>query len=130
MRFTIVFALLITLAAPAAAPAQTAGGVTVAEPFNLGTFQINGSPHVGIVLRNSIVVNLNAANAALELNPAYPKVPAPADMLELIGRYEYGMQRRLYEIVNDLVAGNRLTGAARPDFVYGLDHVRTLAPIL
>ena len=130
MRFTIVFALFVALAAPAMMPAQTAGGVTVAEPFNLGTFQINGSPHVGIVLRNSIVVDLNAANAALELNAAYPKVPAPADMLELIGRYEYGMQRRLYEIVNDLVANNRLSGAARPDFVYGLDQVRTLAPIL
>jgi len=130
MRFTIVFALFVALAAPAMMPAQTAGGVTASEPFNLGTFQINGSPHVGIVLRNSIVVDLNAANAALELNAAYPKVPAPADMLELIGRYEYGMQRRLYEIVNDLVTSNRLTGAARPDFVYGLDQVRTLAPIL
>jgi 2-keto-4-pentenoate hydratase/2-oxohepta-3-ene-1,7-dioic acid hydratase in catechol pathway len=53
----------------------------------------------------------------------------PADMLELIGRYEYGLRIRLYEIVNDLVANNRLT-AGRPDFVYGLDQVRTLAPIL
>ena len=130
MRFTIVLILAVALASPAVSPAQTAGGVTVAEPFSLGTFQIDGAPHVGIVLRDTIVVDLNAANAALELNPAYPKVPAPADMLELIGRYEYGMQRRLYEIVNDLVARNRLSGAARPDFVYGLDQVRTLAPIL
>jgi 2-keto-4-pentenoate hydratase/2-oxohepta-3-ene-1,7-dioic acid hydratase in catechol pathway len=130
MRFTIVLVLAVALASPAVLPAQTVGGVTVAEPFSLGTFQIDGAPHVGIVLRDTIVVDLNAANAALELNPAYPKVPAPADMLELIGRYEYGMQRRLYEIVNDLVARNSLSGAARPDFVYGLDQVRTLAPIL
>jgi 2-keto-4-pentenoate hydratase/2-oxohepta-3-ene-1,7-dioic acid hydratase in catechol pathway len=130
MRFTIVFALAAALFLPAAMPAQTAGGVTVVEPFSLGTFQIDGAPRVGIVLRSSIVVDLNAANAALELNPAYPKVPPPADMLELIGRYEYGMQRRLYEIVNDLVAGNRLTGASRASYAYGLDQVRTLAPIL
>ncbi len=130
MRFTIVFVLALALALPAATPAQTAGGVTVAEPFNLGTFEIDGAPHVGIVLRNSIVVDLNAANAALELNPAYPKVPPPADMLELIGRYEYGMQRRLYEIVNDLVAGDRLAGSTRPGYIYNLDQVRTLAPIL
>lgn len=130
MRFTIVFALFVALAAPAMVRAQGSPSVTAAEPFNLGTFQINGSPHVGIVLRNSIVVDLNAANAALELNPAYPKLPMPADMLELIGRYEYGLRIRLYEIVNDLVANNRVSGPARPDFVYGLDQVRTLAPIL
>jgi hypothetical protein len=36
---------------------------------------------------------------------------------------------RLYEIVNDLVAGNRLA-ANRPAFVHDLKAVRTMAPIL
>jgi 2-keto-4-pentenoate hydratase/2-oxohepta-3-ene-1,7-dioic acid hydratase in catechol pathway len=130
MRFTIVFALLVGLATPAMVLAQGSPSVTSVEPFSLGTFQIHGSPHVGLVLRDSVVVDLNAANAALELNAAYPKLPMPADMLELIGRYEYGLRIRLYEIVNDLVASNSLAGNTRPDFVYSLEQVRTLAPIL
>ena len=52
----------------------------------------------------------------------------PEDMLELIGRYEYGLKYRLYEIVNDVVA-NRL-GDDRADFVYDVDELRTRPPIL
>lgn len=128
MRFTIVLSLLALLVQPLAA--QGVPGTTSAEPFNLGTFQINGAPRVGIVLRNSLVVDLNAANAALELDPAYPKLPMPADMLELIGRYEYGLRLRLYEIVNSLVGSDRIAATAHPDFVYALEDVRTLPPIL
>jgi 2-keto-4-pentenoate hydratase/2-oxohepta-3-ene-1,7-dioic acid hydratase in catechol pathway len=87
-------------------------------------------PSVGIVLRDSLSGDLDAANASLETNPAYPKVPMPADMLELIGRYEYGMKLRLYEIVNELVGNDRLGGDGRPDFVYDLADVRTLPPIM
>ena len=50
-------------------------------------------------------------------------------MLELIERYEYGLKRRLYEIVNDLVEKDRL-GSRRPEYVHLLNEVRTLAPIL
>jgi 2-keto-4-pentenoate hydratase/2-oxohepta-3-ene-1,7-dioic acid hydratase in catechol pathway len=50
-------------------------------------------------------------------------------MVDLIGQYEYGLKYRLYEIVNYLVANNRLT-ANRPDFVYDLKAVRTLPPIM
>jgi 2-keto-4-pentenoate hydratase/2-oxohepta-3-ene-1,7-dioic acid hydratase in catechol pathway len=115
----------LPLLAPWAVHAQSA-----AEPFKLGTFEIDGTATVGIVLRDNLIVELDAANAALERDPAHPKLPMPADMLELIGRYEYGMKPRLYEIVNDLVANNRLTGARRPGYVHALADVRTLAPIL
>jgi 2-keto-4-pentenoate hydratase/2-oxohepta-3-ene-1,7-dioic acid hydratase in catechol pathway len=124
----IVRALLLNVALIGFAAAQNAG--SIAEPFKLGTFEIRGVPSVGIVLRDNLIVELEAANAALERNPRYPHVPMPADMLELIGRYEYGVRLRLYEIVNDLVAANRLTGSARASFVHNVADVRTLPPIM
>ena len=85
--------------------------------------------HVGIVLRDSLVVDLEAANVALERDPAYPRIPPPADMVELIERYEYGLKRRVYEIVNELV-GRDMLGSNRPGYVYDLDALRTLPPIM
>jgi 2-keto-4-pentenoate hydratase/2-oxohepta-3-ene-1,7-dioic acid hydratase in catechol pathway len=104
--------------------------IDAVEPFKVGTFEVNGETTVGVVLRDSLIVDLDAANAALERNPAYTKIPMPADMLELIGRYEYGMKSRLYEIVNDLVENDRLAASGRPDFIHDLDDVRTLPPIM
>jgi len=100
-----------------------------AEPFKVGTFEIEEEARVGIVLRDSLIVDLNRANTELEKNATYPKLPPPADMLELIERYDYGLKRRLYEIVNDLVENN-LLGKNRPDYIHDLDDVRTLPPIL
>ena len=128
MRLISTIALLAALASPLSLSAQPA--MTAAEPFKVGTFEIDGVPTVGIVLRDSLIVDLNAANIALERNAANPKIPMPADMLELIGRYEYGMKPRLYEIVNDLIENNLLGANRRPDFVHDLDDVRTLPPIM
>ena len=124
MRITIIVAALffVAISAQGATP-------DVAEPFKVGTFEIDGEAKVGIVLRDSLVVELDAANRALEKNPAYPGIPLPADMLELIGRYEYGLKPRLYEIVNALTTGNSLDNA-RPDYVHEVAEVRTLPPIL
>jgi 2-keto-4-pentenoate hydratase/2-oxohepta-3-ene-1,7-dioic acid hydratase in catechol pathway len=119
--------LILTLSAPLIA--QTAPAVSSVEPFKLGTFEINGDRHVGIVLRDNLVVELTAANRALERNPSYPALPMPADMLELISRYEYGVKYRLYEIVNDLAANNRLAAGRRPAYVHDVAAVRTMAPI-
>src|SRR5210317_695369 len=44
----------------------------IAEPFKVGTFDINGKPGVGVVLRDRLILELDAANAALEENPSYP----------------------------------------------------------
>jgi 2-keto-4-pentenoate hydratase/2-oxohepta-3-ene-1,7-dioic acid hydratase in catechol pathway len=101
-----------------------------AEPFKLGTFAIDGRPTVGIVLRDSLVVELAAANRELELQPRYVRLPMPADMIGVIERYEYGVQRRIYEIVNALAAENRLSGERRPSYIREASTVRTLAPIL
>ena len=131
MRFRFILGVLVALAIPAQLSAQTPLPSTSAEPFKVGTFEIDGAPTVGIVLRDSVVAELDAANAALELNPLYPRVPMPEDMVELIGRYEYGLKLRLYEIVNRLVAEDDLLGAeGRPGYVHDVDDVRTLPPIM
>lgn len=124
MLITRLFAVM-AIVLPAWVGAQT---LEIAEPFKVGTFEIEGTPRVGVVLRDSIVVDLSAANAALQKMPEYPPVPSPSNMLELIERYDYGLKRRLYEIVNHLV-GNELLGRRRPDFVHDVNDVDTLAPI-
>ncbi len=129
-RLALLLVLAIVFAGPRTAVGQGGPGATSAEPFKVGTFEIRGEPVVGLVLRDSLIVDVNAANASLERSPMYPKVPMPADMLELIGRYEYGVKARLYEIVNDLVRNNRLTAKPRPDYLHDLASVKTLPPII
>ena len=126
MRNTWALTVLLTLASPLSGSAQVE---SIAEPFKVGTFEIDGTPEVGVVLRDRYIVALDRANAALERDPAYPQIPLPADMLELIGRYEYGMKARLYELVDHVIAEDMLTGD-RPDYIYDLGEVRTLPPIL
>jgi 2-keto-4-pentenoate hydratase/2-oxohepta-3-ene-1,7-dioic acid hydratase in catechol pathway len=128
MRLSVVLAAFVVCAG--AMPASSQPAPTAAEPFKLGTFEIDGSPTVALVLRDSLVVELDAANAALERNTSFPKLPMPADMLDLIARYEYGVRPRLYEIVNELVAGNQLDAKRRPAYVHDTASVRTLPPII
>ncbi len=131
MRITLRLAVAsTTLAAVGAGAERACGQPAVAEPFKVGTFEIDGAPRVGLVLRDALVVEIGEANRALERSPAYPAFPAPADMLDLIGRYEYGVQRRLYEIVNHLAANEMLAEGARPGFVRRVEDVRTLPPIM
>ncbi len=120
---------LLVLAFPVLAVAQIGPARSSVEPFKVGTFEIDGVPRVGIVLRDNLIVDLNAANQELEKNPAYPSIPLPADMIGLIERYDYGLKYRLYEIVNDLVDNDQL-GESRPDYVYETDKLRTLPPIM
>jgi 2-keto-4-pentenoate hydratase/2-oxohepta-3-ene-1,7-dioic acid hydratase in catechol pathway len=120
-------ALLILLGAN---PVLAQVSMEAAEPFKLGTFQFDALPQVGIVLQDRYVVELDRANAALQIDPTYPRVAMPSDMLELIEQYEYGLKYRIYEIVNDAVSNNRLSGAGRPGYIHDVASVRTLAPIL
>ena len=126
MQKTLVIAAVIALLAPTAL--AQGPGVESVEPFKVGTFDIHGVPHVGIVLRDSLVIDIEVANMTLESNPEYPHVPMPEDMLELIGGYEYGLKYRLYEIVNDTVGNNRLSGSSRADYVYDVSELRIRPP--
>ncbi|MEX2528592.1 MAG: fumarylacetoacetate hydrolase family protein [Gemmatimonadota bacterium] len=125
-RLTLTMAALAFLASPHLADAQATSS---AEPFKVGTFEIAGAQTVGIVLRDALIVDIAAANRALELNPDYVAVPMPQDMLDLIGQYEYGLKYRLYEIVNHLVASNLVAGSARLAYVHAVADVDILAPI-
>jgi 2-keto-4-pentenoate hydratase/2-oxohepta-3-ene-1,7-dioic acid hydratase in catechol pathway len=130
MRRVLFAAWLVVLAMPVLSFAQAASNLTSAEPFKLGTFEIDGEPRIGIVLQDKLVVELNAANRALERNAIYPPVRMPEDMRVLIGQYEYGMKVRLYEIVNDLVQAKRLAATPRPRYIYDVTQVRALAPLM
>ena len=125
-RLTLLLAALVAMAAPFSTAAQTGSAAMSAEPFKVGTFEANGTQFVGIVLRDQLVVELDAANAALTSNPAYPAMAMPEDMLGLIGQYEYGLKYRLYDIVNHVV-GNNLLGA---DYVHRVADVGILPPIM
>ena len=123
-------ATLTALAGTLALSAQTGPGMDIAEPFKVGTFEIEGEPRVGLVLRDALIVDIGTANHALERNAAYPRIPMPDNMIDLIGRYEYGVKMRLYEIVNHLAAHDMIDGSARAGFVHDLDAVTTLPPIM
>ena len=122
-RLALALATVVALASPALVHAQA---MSSAEPFKVGTFEIGGASTVGLVLRDALIIDIGAANTALEIDPMYAHVNAPADMLELIGQYEYGLKYRLYEIVNNVV-GNDLLGA---DYVHRVDDVGILPPVM
>ncbi len=120
---TLALSTVVALASPALVNAQAMSSV---EPFKVGTFEIDGAPTVGVVLRDALIIDLAAANTELEIDPTYVHINAPPDMLALIGRYEYGLKYRIYEIVNNVV-GNNLLGA---DYVHRVEDVRILPPIM
>lgn len=127
-RLTLILALVAS--AGLLRPGPVVGQeMEIAEPFKVGTFEIDGRPQVALVLRDAFVVELDRANRDLERMDVYPTLPPPEDMLDLIARYEYGVKERLYELVNHLVEDDMVTGD-RPDYVYDLDEVRTLPPIM
>ncbi len=132
MRTTLASILFLALAAgigPGPVSAQTASLATeVAEPFKLGTFQIDGQDRLGIVLRDQFVVDLHQANHNLERNYRYAPVPMPDHMISLIERYDYGLKNRIYEIVNYALDSGHLSGST-PAYVHRVQDIRTLAPI-
>ena len=129
MRKILLPAAILLLFNPAQPLAQ-GPAVEPAEPFKVGTFDIHGVPHVGLVLRDSLVIDIEVAALALESHPEYSHVPMPEDMIELIGRWDYGLKYRLYEIVNYVVGNNQLTGSNRASYVYDAGALRTRPPIL
>jgi 2-keto-4-pentenoate hydratase/2-oxohepta-3-ene-1,7-dioic acid hydratase in catechol pathway len=81
------------------------------------------------MLDDQLIVELDAANRAMELLPRYSEIAMPEDMLGLIEQYEYGLKYRIYEVVNWLVEQNLLTGSNRPDYIHTVDTVDIMAPI-
>ena len=120
--------LVLTLTFPLTVFAQAGTAAKSAEPFKVGTFRIGNATTVGLVLRDSLVVDLVQANAALQKSRSFATRHMPSDMIELIAGYEDGLKGRLYAIVNELVESKALDGK-RPPYVRDLKEVQTLAPI-
>lgn len=95
------------------------------SPFKLGTFDLNGRTFVGVVIKDSSVIDLTEASAALKTSPA--KVAMPADMKDLIARWDNGVRARIGEI---LANTKQLEAAGKPTFVHPLKSVKTLPPIM
>ena len=63
------------------------------EPFKVGKFAADDTPFVGLVVRDdSLIVDLVAANRAMQLQPQYARLDMPNTMLGLIEQYEYGLK--------------------------------------
>lgn len=120
--------VLVAAASPSDVSAQAMESVV---PFKVGTFAINDIPTVGLVLQDDqLIVDLAAANRAMELLPEYSDVNMPEDMIGLIEQYDYGLKYRIYEVVNWLVEENLLRGNDLRSFVHPVDSVDIMAPIL
>lgn len=115
MRPTLIggIAALLLASTGAAQPAPT--------PFKLGTFERQGRPFVGIVLNEARVIDFAAAHAAVT-NPA-SNLAAPADMKDLIARYDQGLRARIVEII-------RAVGDSRPAYVHDVGTLKILPPIV
>ena len=85
--FTLTFgAVLAFIVVPVDVSAQAMESVM---PFKVGTFAINDVPTVGLVVQDDeLIVELAAANRAMQLLPQYSQISMPEDMLGLIEQYE------------------------------------------
>ena len=94
-----VLSLAVAAILGLSAPRLHAQGSAVVEPFKLGTFQTGAKPFVGIVLRRQH----HHRRGRRQRGTAPQSPPAvgvdSGDMLGVISAYEYGVQRRLYDII-------------------------------
>jgi 2-keto-4-pentenoate hydratase/2-oxohepta-3-ene-1,7-dioic acid hydratase in catechol pathway len=119
MKFWMFIAVLIVSGVLA-----TSVSAQAPEPFKLGTLQRGNETFVGLVLRDSVVVNIGRASAALERAPGAAKVRTPRDMKELISRYEE-VRARLHAI-----AASANAAGQRPGYVYDLKSLKILPPVM
>jgi 2-keto-4-pentenoate hydratase/2-oxohepta-3-ene-1,7-dioic acid hydratase in catechol pathway len=104
-------------------------------PFKLGTFDRQGTPFVGIVVRDSVVIDYAAADAAIR-RPAqtgrtrrgrgYVGAATPTDMKDLIARYDQGVRTRIIEILRTVEG----LGNTRAPYMYDLSTLKVMPPIM
>lgn len=117
-KFAIATGLAASLAAIVA-------GQSNAQPFKLGTFERSGRAFIGIVLRDAQVIDFSEANAAWERrNASSPKIRMPADMKELIQRYDGELRGRIASIAGDVAAAS-----PAPAYAYDVTSLKALPPV-
>ena len=104
-----------------ALPAEASEG----QPFKLGTFEQQGRRFVGVVLDESVVIDLSAANEAVETRGQ--PVASPTDMKDLIERYDTGLRARIGEVIS--VVGAAAEGS-RPAWVHDVAALKVMPPIM
>jgi len=124
VKRTFVALLVAGAVAVIASAGLRAQAGAAAVTFKLGTFDQGGRTFVGLVLRDAQIVDIGRANAAYETaNASAPKLTAPADMKQLITRYDSDWRARLMAIARTVPA----TGA--PAYVYAVNAVKILPPV-
>jgi 2-keto-4-pentenoate hydratase/2-oxohepta-3-ene-1,7-dioic acid hydratase in catechol pathway len=130
IKRSLLFLSLIVTLGLFSAPGMAQVDLEPAEPYKVGTFAVDYEQFVGLVMRDdSLIVDLAAANQAMELIPRYASVDMPNDMLGLIEQYDYGLKYRVYEIVNWLVEEGMLSGRDMPGYIHDVEDVDIRAPI-
>ena len=93
--------------------------------FKLGTFEREGRTFIGVVVNDSLVADLEQANAAVaKQTPTAARVTVPRDMKELIAGYEQGGLRQRIAAIAAQVAAQ-----PRPAYVYDLSALRIRPPV-
>ena len=94
-------------------------------PFKLGSFENNGRAFVGIVLSDSVVIDIATANAQLPRQGDF--VAPPIDMKDLISRYHNGLRDRIIQIIDGV---NTMPGNNRPAYVHSVGNLKILPPVM
>jgi 2-keto-4-pentenoate hydratase/2-oxohepta-3-ene-1,7-dioic acid hydratase in catechol pathway len=120
-----VAAIALAFAIAACGDGTNAQGGGAAVPYKLGTFERGGQAFVGLVLKDTQVVDIGQANAAFEgSNASAPKLTAPADMKQLIASYDGEWKARLAAIAKDVS-----TARSAPAYAYAIDTLKVLPPV-
>lgn len=119
-----VFMMAVAITGCSGGGTEAQGGGTPV-PFKLGTFERNGQPFLGLVLKDSQIVDIGQANAAFEgANASAPKLAAPPDMKQLIAQYDADWKGRLAAIAKDVS-----TAKAAPAYAFAIDTLKVLPPV-
>lgn len=118
----VAFAVAAGFTACSGTDAQSGGA---AVPFKLGTFERGGQAFLGLVLKDTQIVDIPQANAAFEgSNASAPKLTPPGDMKQLIARYDAEWKERLAAIAKTVD-----TARSAPPYAYAIDTVKVLPPV-
>ena len=116
---------IVALAIAGCSAGTDAQGGGTPVPFKLGTFERGGAAFAGLVLKDTQVVDIAQANAAFEAaNQSAPKLAAPADMKQIINRYDTDWKGRLAAIARDVT-----TAKAAPAYAYAVGSLKVLPPV-
>jgi 2-keto-4-pentenoate hydratase/2-oxohepta-3-ene-1,7-dioic acid hydratase in catechol pathway len=92
--------------------------------YKLGTFERDGRTFIGVVVNETLVADLEQANAAMEKSPGSARVAMPRDMKELIANYGApGLRGRIAAIAAQVGA------QTRPAFVHDIKSLRLRPPV-